>query len=295
MNDRDRRLLEGLCGPPYEIPALSASVTGVLKAIDDELSGAQEIADAAASDPSLAARVLGLANSSAYNPLGQPCDDLRDAVSRLGLEELRGIVLVMGVVETFSSIEGPFSQTAFWKHSITTGIAAGVIAGCAEKLEHGVRPGENPYFTAGLVHDIGILALIWFQGGRYVDVLDEWQKGSDRLIDCERRAFTTNHAEVGGALIRTWGLPDHIACAVEYHHDPLRAKLAWRTWAQVVHLADWLADHEGYKLHLKGSPDRCDVGTWLDLGLDTHRIPELIAAFHDASEQAEMLLHVIKS
>ncbi len=293
--DPDRRLLEALCRPPYEIPALSASVRRVLCAIDDDRSGAQDIADAMASDPAVAARVLAIANSSVYNPLGQQCDQLRDAVSRLGLEELRGIVVATGAIDTFSSIEGPFSQTAFWKHCLVTGIAAGVVANRAGKLERVGRPGENPYFVAGLLHDIGILVLIWFQGVAYIDVLDEARQGKGRLIDCERRAFRVHHGDVGGALMRTWGLPDHLCHAVQHHHDPLRAQLAFRPWAQIAHLADWIASHEGHGVTLDGFPGRFDSASWFDLGLDPDQIPELIAEFHEATEHAEMLLHAVKS
>jgi len=295
LTNPDRKILDWLASPPHEIPALSDSVTRTLRAIDDHRSAAQNVADAMAADPPLTARVLSLANSSLYNPLGAPCDELRDAVSRIGLDELRGIVIATGIVEAFSSIEGPFNQSAFWKHSIITGIAAAALAERVFELRGRARPGENPYFLAGLLHDIGILALLWFRGVGYGDVLDEAQRDEGRLLECERRQYGVDHATVGGALARSWGLPEHVAVAVQHHHAPVEAGLAFRPWAQVIHLAEWISECEGQGLPLDEAPGPVDRACFNALGIERDQIPELIVEFREAADHAEVLLRLIKS
>ena len=51
-----------------------------------------------------------------------------------------------------------------------------------------------------------------------------------------------HHGVVGGALLRSWGLPDHVADAVAYHHQPSETG---NRLATVVALADAAAHAVG--------------------------------------------------
>lgn len=295
MTDEDRRILERVSPPPHELPALSAAVTNVLRLLEDDSAGMREVSDALVADPGLATRVLSIANGALYNPMGQPCDELHDAVVRLGFSELRDVVLATGVIDAFSDCECPFDQADYWMHSLTTAVAAGVIAEHASRLERAGNPGENPYFVAGLLHDVGILALVAFRGREYGKTLEGALKTRGCLTDCEQEAFGADHAQVGGALVGSWGLPAHLADAVRYHHQPTQCPEESRSWAYVVHLADWITQHEGFGLTLDGTSELFESGPWFDLGLDFEQVPEIIAAFHDASERARTLLNSIKT
>ncbi len=295
MNAADNALLDRLAGRGAELPALGVSVTRILAAIEDEMSNSEEIADLMASDPSIAARTLALANSTLYNPMGITCETLADAVARLGLIELRNVVVATGVIDGFAEVSCPFDYLGFWKHCLTTAVAAGSLAERAPCIERSGRPGENPYFIAGLLHDVGIFALVHLQGRRYSKVLKNVEAGDTDLLDVERAAFNVSHQEVGAALIRDWGLPEGVAIAAQYHHDPGQAPAESRSWAQVIHLADWIADHQGHGVPVEGARAPFAHGSWFDLGMDTDDIPEVIADFTRAAERSEMMLSLVKS
>ena len=288
------KLLERVGGKGKPLPTLAASVSRILMALDDERSSAQEIADLMASDISIASRVLAVANSALYNPTGTPFASLGDAIPRLGFTEVRNIVVTTAVIDVFSDVECPFDYMGFWKHCLTAAIAAGALAERSPKVVLDGRPGENPYFVAGLMHDVGIFMLVQGQGRRYARALSEAEQRHIPLYRSERSKLGYTHCDVGAALIREWGLPEGVAVAAQYHHSPTEAPREQRLWAQIIHLADWIADHEGLGVSVEGEPGHFAEGTWFDLGIEVEEIPEVIADFTRAAERSEMMLALAK-
>ncbi len=295
MTRSDSELLERVGGRGRPLPALAVSVTKILGALDDELANAETIADIMASDVSIASRVLAIANSVIYNPSAVPFASLSDAISRLGFDEVRSIVVTTGVIDTFADADCPFDYAGFWKHCLTTAIAAGALAERSPKINLDGRPGDNPYFVAGLLHDVGIFMLVQCQGRSYARVLDDCIERHTTLMRSEQSKLGYTHTEVGAALIREWGLPEGVAVAAEFHHQPTEAPEELRTWAEVIHLADWIADHEGLGVSVEGASAHFAEGTWFDLGIEVDEIPDVIADFTGAAERSEMMLALVKS
>ena len=55
------------------------------------------------------------------------------------------------------------------------------------------------------------------------DVLLITEGRDDLLVEAETQVLGFTHAEVGGALAESWGLPDSICHAIRYHHDPMKS------------------------------------------------------------------------
>ena len=289
------KLLERVGGKGKPLPALATSVTRILRALDDDLANAQDIADLMASDISIAARVLAVSNSVMYNPSGTPFASLSDAVARIGFNEVRNIVVTTGVIDAFSAVDCPFDYMGFWKHCLTSAIAAGTLAGRSPKIDLGGSPGDNPYFVAGLMHDVGIFMLVQCQSRKYEKVLNDAVERHTTLMRAEHDKLGYTHAEVGAALIQEWGLPEGVSVAAEFHHNPTDAPAEFATWAQVIHLADWIADHEGLGVSVEGVSAHFAEGTWFDLGIGVDEIPDVIADFTLAAERSEMMLALVEA
>ena len=89
--------------------------------------------------------------------------------------------------------------------------------------------------VSALLHDIGKLVLAGAYPGYPDDVCGDARTPEERVAR-ERRELVVDHALVGGALARRWGLPDAIATAIERHHsEDARGDAAF------VRLADLLA------------------------------------------------------
>ena len=89
--------------------------------------------------------------------------------------------------------------------------------------------------VTALLHDIGKLVLADAYPGYPGSIYGDARTPEERVLR-ERRELVVDHALVGGALARRWGLPDAIATGIERHHSEEA-----RGDAAFVRLADLLA------------------------------------------------------
>ena len=95
-------------------------------------------------------------------------------------------------------------------------------------------------FTAGLLHDIGKLALADNPSLKYLELMARAQAENQRLIEVERETFQATHADVGAYLLDLWGLPAPLIEAVAFHHEPSRVEEAEFNSLTAVHVANAL-------------------------------------------------------
>jgi len=183
------------------------AVTRVLSTLDDPDAGADDIALALSSDPSLTARVLQLANSPYYGLSGKVGSTER-AVIAVGSSVLRTLAV--------SAAAGLFSQhpedmpPGFWQHSVA--VAAGSeIAGRLADMKHGDG------LCAGILHDLGAALLFRFDHEYYFEHILAEVAPAD-LLRVEVEAYAANHAMVGALALEQWNLPPSILVALVHHH-----------------------------------------------------------------------------
>jgi HD-like signal output (HDOD) protein len=186
------------------------------------------VAECIEHDPALSARILGVVNSSRYG-LAHPIGSIRYAAAFLGRRSLQLVTLSFSLIDTFA--RGPFRQMYldYWKRALTVATVAQRIAG----RTHGVC-GDEAY-AAGLVADIGVLALAQVVGEPYVRLYLKHAHGPE-LVAVETHSLGFNHAELGSRLLERWGLPETVICAVAGHHA---SQIGGEPIESVVH-AGWL-------------------------------------------------------
>jgi flagellar biosynthesis protein FlhG len=104
--------------------------------------------------------------------------------------------------------------TSFWSHSYQTALLAQNIAAITG------YPFPEEAFIAGLIHDIGRLALQTDHPEVYAQSCNNFSH-DQTLLDIEQRIFRKNHAEIGAEALRTWRLDSFLVDAVQYHTEPL--------------------------------------------------------------------------
>lgn len=183
------------------------------KIIDDPEHTRDQVARVVTHDPSLAARVLRLANSSYYS-FPREIKSVSAAVGIIGEIDLRNLVLATSVVGAMSSLgsEG-VDIDEFWMHSLRCGIAARLIARAVGGANVEIL------FLAGILHDIGIL-VIYQQDAQLARAVDQQIAGKHQLRDqAEREMLGFDHAEVGALLGQSWGLSTEICELLRCHHQ----------------------------------------------------------------------------
>lgn len=170
----------------------------------------------AAADGALTGRALALANSPAFGPGGE-IGDLACAGQRLGLTGLGGVLLAAELMGRFGAQDGPsgtsLDRLEFWTHTLAVALAARRLA--ADRQELGIVP--DTAFAAGLLHDIGKLALAAVFPKAYRRVLAEAQALRADIAECERSLLGTDHFVAGRRLAERWNLPGPYQEAIWLH------------------------------------------------------------------------------
>ena len=175
----------------------------------------KELTKVIETDPSLSTMVVSLANSPMYSPAGRVIDSLDRAIVVLGQSRIMDSVMAFMTrsIREDTSEEWPLGDINFWKHCISVAIAARLLA---EKMQ---IPVAQQCFIAGLIHDVGKLALLNYDPSGYRTVINEVVQTKRPIEFIELGAFGVTHANLSGQISRHWKLPVHFMKAIGYHHD----------------------------------------------------------------------------
>lgn len=197
------------------LPSLPAVAMKVLELTRDPGVSIARIAQTVQNDPALTSKVLRTVNSSYYG-LATPCPSISRAMSLLGLNTVKSIVLGFSLVDCTKKLaaEGSFDLEQYWRRAIYSAVGAravGMVCG-------GCDPEEA--FTGSLLQDIGMLATFAALRGEYVDVLSRAPTDHDQLAQHEKTALGFDHTDVGQQLGEQWRLPLQIVECIARHHAP---------------------------------------------------------------------------
>lgn len=194
---------------------------------EDPDADLEDFATVVSQDPAFTAQLLKRVNSAYY---GFPArvSTLSRAIGLIGIRELRTLSLALSAVEVFKGqpMHG-YDMLTFWRHAVFTALVGRELARRASVL-HAER-----LFIAGLLHDIGHLVLFSQLPEAAAELNRAVLVHEEALCERERERLGWDHAELGGALLRFWRLPEELCLAVQYHHAPLEVAGAARETALV--------------------------------------------------------------
>jgi HD-like signal output (HDOD) protein len=125
--------------------------------------------------------------------------------------------------------------SAYWRKSILCALMAAKIAKAC-----GIRDSER-FFIDGLLRDIGHLVLYQTIPQRAQAALIEAGNLGMPLAEVEQASIGCDYTEVGGELLRLWGMPEQIEQAIRHQLKPPAAGEHILS-ASIVHLAGVVAD-----------------------------------------------------
>lgn len=190
-------------------------------------------------DPVLMVMALKLINGSAADTdRSGRVTTRRGIIEQLGPEVLTNLLRTAALqrgLQPSSTAETAKVTTGFWTHSHTCALLAENIA------EITAYPFPEEAFIAGLIHDIGRLALQTDYPAVYNQFSDNF--GHDAaLLEMERRIFTASHAEIAAKALRTWQLDSFLVDAVQYHTEPFARIVTAFSLVRIVSLTCRLAE-----------------------------------------------------
>ena len=208
-------------GQLYSLPAVAMEV---LRLTSEPKIDARALKDCLERDPALTTRVLKVVNSSLFG-LSRPVCDLTQALALLGTRPLKMLVLGFSLPkELFTGLSASV-LARYWRHTLIKSVAARELADQLFRTpadEQHSRASADEAFTAGLVQDIGLLALIQQLGEPYLRLVDHCQSHGGDMLERELETLGFDHAVLSARLLHRWGLPATLCSAVAVPHDQRR-------------------------------------------------------------------------
>lgn len=205
------------------LPALPALYNQLTEALQSPNASGKTVGRVIAKDVAMTAKVLQLVNSAFFG-VQRSMSDPAEAVTRLGMNTIKNLVLSFGV---FSRLEGPpllnMQMERLWEHSLQVSLLARSLC----RLEGSDIHTADDAATGGMLHDVGKVILAAEFATEYDRLLGQSPEAGLSTVELEQRALGCTHAQVGAYLLGIWGLPTTVVEAVAFHHD-LRDYLADR-------------------------------------------------------------------
>jgi putative nucleotidyltransferase with HDIG domain len=247
---------------PIEPPAFPSTAAALLRLVAKERVTLGEIAEVIASDASLLAELLRVANSAFVGARGE-ISSIEQAALILGQKKVAGIATSVAMRSSLGGLWKAEAVRRCWLHNLASALTA---EGMARVLD---MPQEEAY-SAALLHDIGRFALLFNHQGAYLQLLQTGPLDEDRFRTQEREYFGVDHAEAGRAFLVSLGLPPVLVYGAATHHDlPTPTTPESTTF---THVACRIATSIGFPERLQDKDERQDsFETLAALLPDAHR------------------------
>jgi putative nucleotidyltransferase with HDIG domain len=248
---------DGRRGVPGErLPVIPRHTKQLLTLREDEIT-VSDLETIAGSDPALAGALIQSANSVQHGRMSESTT-IRHAIVYLGIATTRRTLLRASFQNLFASA----GLNSIWKHSMA--VASLVRELARTKTE--IAPEEA--YLAGLVHDVGRLAITTFPSEPRV-LEAQFCEGGFPAVYAESLAYQADHAELGAKLLQLWKFPRAIVDAVRFHHNP---PVGGSQLACLLYLAEEHLQASAYTEHLPSllRLERAEQGA----GFELEDIPE---------------------
>jgi putative nucleotidyltransferase with HDIG domain len=197
-----------------------------------------EVAGIIRCDAAFAAEILRLANSPLFG-FHRQVDGVLQAIGLLGTERVRGLALTVALRRFLGHLPPLAAVRICWRHNLACAMIAEELAASA------LMPSDTAS-TAGLVHDLGRLALLASDPDGYSSLLERAEDEPSRICDFEREIFGLDHCQAGAELMNFWSFPPALCEIAAAHHNPVDGERL--ELLEAVQLACWLADSLGFQV-----------------------------------------------
>ncbi len=227
---------DDVCERALKLPCSPSLMPRLIEALDDPEAGIEEIGKVIQMDAALASSTLRLANSAFFGGAGQ-VDTLNGALMRLGVREIYRLSALALVGRWFEQpIDGyGWQQGDFCRVSLVTAVAAEYLAESTKLVEPGTA------YAAGLVHEIGKMAVAYSCADYFGDIRTHQQENGVTWADSETAVLGYNHIAAGAELLRRWNFPANLVAPVEHNPPSRDVPEADMALVMVVHAGKYIA------------------------------------------------------
>jgi HD-like signal output (HDOD) protein len=218
-----------------EIACFPDVATKLVRSLDSDFVTMPAIARMIESEPGLCVRVIGMANSAAFQGGGRAITDARSAVVRIGLRSLRAVILAFAVASLRDRRELKLAQSRIgevWQGSVSLATLSHILAMRVRGVD------SEGALLGGLMQGVGRIYLLT-EAAFDADFREDIE-GLDDIV-------TQWHVGALGKILEQWGFGTNIIEAVvEFHGAGSRSGLA-----DILKMARLFLDHQATPDELK--------------------------------------------
>jgi len=270
-----------------DLPPLPDVLLNLNKKINDPDTDMEEISELIETEPVLAGRLIKLANSVLFGGGREKAEVLSTAIMRLGLKMVLDLAYTLELPKMFGRKKN-FDQLKLWKHSLAV---AYLSQNLGRKLTL-TREDQDNVYTAGLMHDIGILVFDFLIPREFEAFLKEVKSSEESLEVLEEQKFGIAHSELGAAFItKRWPIAENVIQAVAGHHNRESLQKPVTGVLAVVGIANAIANGCEISNELTAFKEEPPEGGYHEvLDLSPEELDDLIVKTREGVEQTEMVL-----
>lgn len=264
------------------LPALPLIAQKLLALKTDTDEGQKQLLRLIEQDPQILAKIIGLANSPILGS-SRKISSISEAAIVLGINRIKSVALGIATLSlTTGSSASNLNMQDLWMHNL--GIAFAMLA-IGRAMPRQVRPADDYVFLAGMLHDIGYIALAHLDPQRSNE-LHTYQAATPRrpVLEIEKALLDITHDELGAELARYWNLPSEIISVIRYHHTPDAPDAPKdQPLIRMVYVAEKMLPSFGMGEHVDPGIHDSD---WEALSIDPSNAEEILSQAAEQADQA---------
>ncbi len=199
-----------------KLPLFPHNIDGLLATAVKPSEDNKEILRLIESDPELSTELLQVARS--YYGTTADIKTIEDAVQHVGL---RALVQLIGISYARNAIQEEFAALKYLNEYIDHSEDISISCRILGEVSRMPQDELEIYTIAGLIHDVGRLAIMVASNRTSAHVLGTlWDKMASVVHD-EKLTLGTNHCDIGMRICRKWNFSPVIQEGVLRHHTPL--------------------------------------------------------------------------
>jgi len=217
-------------------PAIAAKVLDMMQKQDFSF---KKLEDVISADPGLTIKILKIANSALYARQTK-VTKLQNAITLLGINTIKNLVILVTGASLFKQNTRSRFYALFWHHSLASAFISRDLA-----VRLGYANQAEEAFIAGLLHNVGQVALYLADPGEYEKLVFDLVGGGRRYSELELASYGATHREIGADLLTQWSFPD-VYCDCAREHGNVNITSSWKQIILFVSVGSFIASNWFY-------------------------------------------------
>lgn len=262
-------MMDSIPCTPSVLPKLQQSLAG-------EYVSTQKLQSIIELDAGLATSVLRMANS-AYFMGEQKCESITDAILRLGTMALSRLAATSQAGKWLNQpVQGyGWESGDLCRHSLCVAVTAEILS-----KEYGTASPDIAY-TAGLIHDVGKMALAYANGLLLSEVLKLVPTPHLTWEAAEIDVLGYSSADVTMKMLQRWGFSHALVEAGAYYPHPSKSSEEYRSLVTTIHAAKSMTITLGYGVGVDGFYFEVDEKSLHEAGFTEEKLESCVPTILD--------------